>query len=116
MSSGETTVEAGHLEGVDGAGTIKLTIDVHNDEGDKGHFLVWNTDSIDGKTGEELEELALINTESDEHEHFHMFDSDEHEHEEATSPGKGSGTYWGVTLSNATLTSATTGEVKFEEE
>lgn len=81
------------LEGIDATGEISLLIDVHNDES-PAHILVWN-----GTSGSFSEGNALINSEDD-----------------ITSPGKGSGVYWGLSLTKATVLSASIQAPKFVEE
>lgn len=92
-SAGGTVSEKKALEGIDAAGVIHLAIDIHNDE-TPSHNLVW-----DGSGNSFGEEDALSNSEED-----------------FASPGKGSGTFWGLNLSKATVLSASVSAPKFVEE
>ncbi len=92
-AAGGETSDKTTLDGIDASGTIKLAIDIHNDE-TPSHNLVW-----DGNSTANTEDNALINSEDD-----------------IASPGKGSGTFWGLTLSKSTVLSAILQAAKFVEE
>jgi hypothetical protein len=88
---GETFSTSTPLTGVDASGTIQLQIDVHNSES-PAHVLVW--------TGNDFAEAsAIYNSESPG----------------PAAAGNGTGTFWGLALSNATVTGATVGTPKFTE-
>ncbi len=75
------------------ATVLSYYLDIHNDES-PAHVLIWN--GIE--TGFD-EEDALFNSEED-----------------GEMPGNGAGTYFGVSMTDASLTKLTQAEPKFEEE
>ena len=78
---------------IDAAGEMKLLLDVHNDE-DPAHIVIWNGAGVFSK------EDSILNSEDDG----------------AIKPsGKGGDKFWGVTLTNATLSSAVVSDPKDEE-
>lgn len=79
------------LAGVDASSTIQLQVDIHNDE-TPAHVLAWNGSDF-------TEEAAIYNSED----------------AGLAAPGNGSGTYWGLILSNANVTGASVGTAKFVE-
>lgn len=72
--------------------SFAIEIDVHNDE-TPAHVLIWATGT------DFSEDAALFNSEED-----------------GELGGNGSGTYWGISLSNSSLSKATGGEPEFEED
>ena len=91
-ASGATS-EKKVLEGIDGSGIITLAIDVHNDE-TPSHNLAWQGTGSSFSVND-----ALVDSEED-----------------FASPGNGSGTFWGLTLSKATVLSVSVQAPKFVEE
>jgi hypothetical protein len=90
LSAAGKNAEPKLLAGVDAASdSVTLTIDIHNDES-PAHVLVWSGNDF-------AEEKALLNSEED-------------------TPGQGSGTFWGLRLVKATVTSALIGDPKYVEE
>ena len=86
----ETDVSAAFTS-IDASGAISLQVDIHNDE-TPAHVLVWSgTDFSEG--------AALLNSEDAGNE----------------VPGSGSGTYWGLELNNATVSTIERTSPKFEE-
>jgi len=75
------------------AASVSYHIDIHNDE-TPAHVLIW-----DGSVTEFSEENALFNSEDG-----------------PAAPGNGSGSFWGVTLTDSKLTKLVVGEPEFEEE
>jgi hypothetical protein len=75
---------------VSATAAVTLQIDVHNSESPV-HLLVWGESTTDFS-----ESNTLLN-------------------EEASTPPSGTGTYWGLELENATVTSAAAGTQKFTE-
>lgn len=71
--------------------SITLQIDIHNEEV-PSHILVWNGSDYS-------EEEAIVNTENN-------FDS----------PGNGEGTFWGLGLTNASVSDAVVSSPKFTED
>ncbi len=83
--------EAKPLDGVDAASALRIVVDVHNDES-PAHVLVW----ADAEFGEEK---AVFNSEED-----------------GPTPGQGTGTFWGLRLAKAQVTTAVLGDPKFVEQ
>ncbi|MEZ4743318.1 MAG: hypothetical protein R3B45_12875 [Bdellovibrionota bacterium] len=81
------------FESIDAGEDLSFQLDIHNSE-QPAHILIWESDvsSFD-------EDSALFNSEDD-----------------VSLEGIGSGNIWGFALSNATLSSTSVSEVKFEEE
>ena len=93
INSNSTSCTAA-VASLDATASIPLYVDVHNDE-DPTHVLFWSGNSF-------AEDDALFNTEED-------FGG--------LGPGdKATGTAWGLTLTDATITRASLGEPLFEEE
>lgn len=80
------------LNGVDASALIQLRFDVHNNE-DPAHILIWQ----EGASGYGEAE-ALLNSE----------DGPE-------TPAKGSGNYWGLSLTKASVEAASVGKALFSE-
>lgn len=78
--------------GVNASGSLSIVCDVHNDEV-PAHILIW--------TGSDFTEEAAV------------FNSEE---EGLEAPGNGAGSYWGLALSKATVSTATVSTAKFSEE
>lgn len=88
---GSETDVSSSFTSINASGTITLQVDVHNNES-PAHVLAW--------TGSDFSEgAALVNSEDAGKE----------------VPGNGSGTYWGLRLTDATVTSASVGAAKFSE-
>lgn len=83
-----------HVSALDATGSLPFNVDVHNDE-NPTHALFWSGTSF-------AENDALFNTETD--------------FAGLVSGDKATGTAWGLTLTNATITKASIGEPLFEEE
>jgi hypothetical protein len=77
------------LAGIDAAQAVALAIDVHNDEA-PAHVVIW-------KQAADLDE-PLFNSEDD-----------------TAAPGNGTGRIWGLTLANASVSSAELAEPKAED-
>lgn len=90
QGAGETDVSAA-FSGVSASGTISIVVDVHNDE-TPAHILAWTGTSY-------TEGAATLNSEDSGN----------------NAPGNGTGQYWGLVLSNATVTRANKGDPKFSE-
>lgn len=88
---GNTVSTSFNLTGIDASGTISLQIDVHNDES-PAHILAW--------TGSNFAETAALYNSEDPG---------------LNAAGNGAGTYWGLVLSNATVTQASVGTPQFNE-
>jgi hypothetical protein len=82
----------------DAANTIRLQIDIHNNEPNEAHVLVWDRSTSQSNF---TEDNAIFNT------------GDAVDKSEG-SPGKGSGIRMGVRLSNSLLRAITVGPAKFE--
>jgi hypothetical protein len=76
--------------GIDASGTIGVQIDIHNDE-TPAHILAWNGQDFD-------EAAAIFNSEND-----------------GDTPGNGAGSFWGLILEDAVVSTAAAGDAKFVE-
>jgi hypothetical protein len=90
--SGSTDV-SGQFTGVDASSTLTYQVDVHNDES-PSHILLW-----DSTVTSFTEAAARLNSED----------------AGLNTPGQGTGTYWGLVLSKATVTEAVLSAAKFVE-
>lgn len=88
----ETNVSAAFAS-LDASETLSFLVDVHNDEV-PAHILIWS-----GSTSAYTEDAALMNSEDPGF----------------NPPGNGSGQFWGLALSNATVSQAQVGGAKFVE-
>lgn len=82
--------EARPLKNINATGTITLLVDIHNSES-PAHILIWG----DGQADPD-DDNALFNSDAD-----------------ATTPGRGTGNFWGLSLKQATVTSASLQEALF---
>ena len=90
-AAGAETDVSSAFTSVDASGSMSLQVDIHNDE-TPAHVLVWSgTDFSEG--------AALLNSEDAGNE----------------VPGSGSGTFWGLELNNATVSTIERTSPKFEE-
>lgn len=92
-AAGTTTDVSAKFAGVDASAAQVFQVDIHNDE-TPAHILVWDS----GVTSF-ADSNARLNSEDTGFE----------------APGKGSSTYWGVTLVKAAITGATLSTAKFVE-
>jgi hypothetical protein len=76
--------------GIDASGTIGVQIDIHNDE-TPAHILAWDGQDFD-------EAAAIFNSEND-----------------GDTPGNGAGSFWGLILEDAVVSTAAAGDAKFVE-
>jgi hypothetical protein len=91
IAGGAETDVSSKFTGIKASDALSFQIDVHNDE-TPAHVLVW--------TGADFsEDAALLNSESAGFE----------------APGNGNGSFWGLELMGATVTSAKVGAPKFKE-
>ena len=79
--------------GIDASTTMTFQVDAHNGES-PAHILIW-----DSSITNFAEDNALLNSEDSGF----------------NAPGKGTGTFWGLTLESATVTAVTLGAAKFED-
>jgi hypothetical protein len=91
MTVGSLTSAAKNFPAVDGSQTLNFTVDVHNDEA-PAHVMIWS-----GKDFSAVN--AILDSESDD-----------------AAPGQGRGTFWGLKLSQATVTEAVIGTPKYSGE
>jgi len=94
IAQGKTNPIRIGLEKIDASATLSFAIDIHNDE-TPVHFLLWSGDDFGV-------DKAIVNSGALP---WLM---------QKLSPGNGSGTFYGLALDKATVTSIKTGEVKFE--
>jgi hypothetical protein len=93
---GITSVDvSSKFSGVNATGVMTILVDVHNGES-PAHVIAWFTNTASSSASN-----ADYESERDE--------------DLGAVPGRGEGTFWGLTLDNATVSQAVAGEVKFED-
>jgi len=94
-AAGKTVDVSKTFAALDASTEVSVLLDVHNDE-TPAHVLAWK-----GDVAAPSDANALFNSEKAG---------------DGTSPGNGKGTFWGLTLSKATVKKAVAAEAKFEHE